>query len=79
MITVAVSDTFFKPLVNLPAGTIYWRVKGDSTTSATSSFIITDVRIPLLIPYEPKIAEIRRPLPSVASGNRRFRVYNCRG
>ena len=63
MITVAVSDTFFKPLVNLPAGTIYWRVKGDSTDfSATSSFIITDVRIPLLIPYEPKITEIRRPL-----------------
>lgn len=63
MITVAVSDTFFKPLVNLPAGTIYWRVKGDSTDfSATSSFIITDIRIPLLIPYVPKITQVRRPL-----------------
>jgi Concanavalin A-like lectin/glucanases superfamily len=63
LITIAVSDTFFSPLVNLPAGTIYWRVKGDSTAySTTGSFVITDVRIPLLIPYEPKITQVRRPL-----------------
>jgi hypothetical protein len=63
MITIAVSDTFFKPLVNLPPDTIYWRIKGDSTAfSATGSFIITDIRIPVLIPYVPKITQVKRPL-----------------
>ena len=63
MITIAVSDTFFKPLVNMPPDTIYWRIKGDSTAfSATGSFIITDIRIPVLIPYVPKITQVKRPL-----------------
>ena len=63
LITTTVSDTFFNPLVNLPPDTIYWRVKGDSTAfSATGSFILEDIRVPLLIPYEPKITQVRRPL-----------------
>jgi fibro-slime domain-containing protein len=63
MIMVPVSDTFFKPLVNLPADTIYWRVKGDSTAFSTAGFfIIGDVRIPVLIAYEPAITQVRRPL-----------------
>ncbi len=62
MITVAVSDTFFKPLVNLPFDTIYWRVKGDSTAFSTGSFIIYLDTVPELVRFNGATISESRPV-----------------
>ncbi len=50
LISMGVTDTTFTCPVNLPFGTIYWRVKeATSSYSATASFKLIDSRIPKLI------------------------------
>ncbi len=53
LIFVSVSDTQYTSAIDLPVDTIFWRVRADSSAwSETSSFIITDARIPVLIANE---------------------------
>ncbi len=62
IITVPVVDTFYTPSIDLPIGTIYWRVKSDvSSWSQTGSFVILDNRVPALIPYTPDITNNTTP------------------
>ena len=48
-------DTFFLPLVNLPLGDIYWRVRSDlnAKPSLADHFFIQNDSIPVLIPIQP--------------------------
>jgi hypothetical protein len=49
LISAPVADTFYQTITDLPLGTIYWRVKSDSSEySAVSSFTINDGRIPVI-------------------------------
>jgi len=59
---IQVSDTFFRPLVDLPVRTIYWRVRTEPfpVYSAFSSFVVQDSTVPLLIPYRPNPTYERR-------------------
>ncbi len=53
VINVAVADTFYACTVDLPYGTIYWRVKTDiSTWSLVSSFHILNDMVPVIIPHQ---------------------------
>jgi hypothetical protein len=65
IISVPTADTFFTPLVNLHFNTYYWRV-GDyadnSNWSTTSSLIIQDSLVPMLIPYSPDPTINRKPV-----------------
>ncbi|HUI92323.1 MAG TPA: LamG-like jellyroll fold domain-containing protein [Chitinivibrionales bacterium] len=59
-------DTTYQVPIDLPVDTIYWQVIAginDSTMyySEIGSFVIQDPRVPLLIPYEPKVTQERRP------------------
>ena len=56
-------DTFYKPLADLPVGTMSWRVKsaGGSHYSPADTFVIQNDSIPLLIPVFPDTQSIRRP------------------
>jgi len=55
LISAPVTDTFFQTeSIDLPLGTIYWRVKGSEASeySEVNSFTIIDGRIPVTEPYE---------------------------
>ena len=67
IITTATSDTSFRPGVDLPIDTIFWRVMAgvnDTLTyySVVGSFLIQDPKVPLLIPYVPKVTMERKPI-----------------
>jgi len=67
IISTATSDTSFMPSVNLPFDTIFWRVMAgvnDTLTyfSDVGSFLIQDPKVPLLIPYVPKVTLERKPV-----------------
>jgi hypothetical protein len=63
ILALPLSDTFYTPQTDLPIDTIYWHVKADSTWySETGVLHIVDTRIPMLIPYEPKVTGERRPV-----------------
>ncbi len=52
IVNVPVVDTFYTSQIDLPHGSIFWRVKSDiSTWSKSSSFVILDNRVPVLIPH----------------------------
>jgi hypothetical protein len=62
--TVPLGDTFYQPTVNLPYGTIYWRVgKGADASlwSITSSFTIQDPSVPAIVRVAPDPTRNRRP------------------
>lgn len=60
-VLLAVSDTSYTCATDLPIGNIYWRVRGDdSEFSSTGTFEIKDIRIPKIIPVEPKLTENQR-------------------
>lgn len=62
LITTPVTDTQYTPEADLPFGKTYWRVKSDdSEYSAVSSFNLKDYRVPLLIPYVPKLTNETQP------------------
>lgn len=64
IISIPTSDTSYTPLINLPYGTIFWRVSSESDTtrwSVISSFTIIDSLTPLLISYTPDSTINRRP------------------
>jgi len=53
IITSPVSDTFLTPMVNLPIGLIFWRVKSDlnATFSSVGQFEIVTDTLPFLISF----------------------------
>ena len=62
IVNVPIADTTYTPQIDLPYGTIYWRVKSDiSTWSYSSSFVILDNRVPVLIPHESPVQLPRIP------------------
>ncbi len=64
MYTIPISDTFYQPTVNLPYGTVYWRVGDNADTalwSTVSSFIVQDPFVPVLVPVTPAPSRNRRP------------------
>lgn len=62
IVYVSVNDTTYTPTIDLLIDTIYWRVKADeSDWSDTSSFILKDNRIPLLIQYQPDLTNETKP------------------
>lgn len=64
LVTIPLSDTFFMPAVNLPLGTVYWRVGNgadSSVWSRISSINILDPRVPMLIPMVPDTQVNRKP------------------
>jgi hypothetical protein len=67
IIRATTSDTVFIVLADLPINTIYWQVIAainDSLKyySELGSFVIQDPRIPILIPYQPKVTQERKPV-----------------
>ncbi len=57
-----VSDTFLVPAADLPFGTIYWRVKSDSTGwSSIGSFSIEPDSIPVLVRFDGVTVSSVRP------------------
>lgn len=63
-ISVPTSDTSYLPTVDLPFGTIWWRVGNDTSSSlwsTSSSISILDTTIPLIIPYSPDPTRNRKP------------------
>jgi hypothetical protein len=65
-IRTPVADTSYKVPVDLPIDTIYWQVVAginDSLViySEIGSFVVQDPRVPVLIPYVPKVTENTRP------------------
>ena len=67
LINIPTADTFFIPNADLPVDTIFWRVIAginDTSTcfSSIGSFLIQDQRVPLLVPYEPKVTLERKPV-----------------
>jgi hypothetical protein len=64
LVSVPLTDTSYAPSVNLPIGTVYWRVGNDadpSIWSAISSITILDSNVPLVIPYVPDPTRNRKP------------------
>lgn len=62
LVNALFSDTFFVCQEEFPLGMIYWRVNGDdSEFSNVNSFEVKDNRVPLLIPYMPKITHETQP------------------
>jgi hypothetical protein len=62
LITTPTSDTTYTPLVDLPAGTIYWQVTSDNNPSpSVDSFVIQDADIPIIIAYTPDPTKETRP------------------
>jgi hypothetical protein len=64
IVSLPQADTFYTPSVNLPFGTVFWRVGNDADTavwSDVSSLTIQDTTIPILIPYVPDPTRVRRP------------------
>jgi hypothetical protein len=68
-ITDALSDTFYVPMVNLPAATFFWRVKSDlnAAYSVPDTFVIASDSIPLIHPMAPDTQQTRRPTFSWSS------------
>jgi hypothetical protein len=68
VISTSVSDTFFVPTSDLPAGTYYWRVGSSTDTvfwSTTDSyFTIQETTVPMPVLYGPDTTNNRRPLLS---------------
>ncbi len=67
IISVATADTSFRPGADLPIDTIFWRVMAGVNDTLTyfsdiGSFLIQNPKVPLLIPYEPKVTLERKPL-----------------
>jgi fibro-slime domain-containing protein len=63
LVNVQVADTFFACTTDVPINTIYWRVQADSSEfSAPGSFIVKDGRIPIIIPYTPKLTKEKTPI-----------------
>jgi hypothetical protein len=65
IVSIPTSDTFYTPTVNLPYGSIYWRVCNDKDTSHwsnISTFTILDSIVPLIIPYSPDPTRNRKPV-----------------
>jgi hypothetical protein len=66
LISLATADTFFRPLADLPADSLFWQVianVNDTFTcySSVGSFLIQDSTVPILIPYVPKVTLQRQP------------------
>jgi hypothetical protein len=60
---VDVSDTTFTPTADLPLDTIYWKVITDNNgASRTSVCIIQEPGVPIIIPFNPEIMSMRRPV-----------------
>jgi hypothetical protein len=56
LVQLAVADTAFRPLADLPYGEIFWRVSANplgGLYSRTETFTIIDTRVPVLVPYTP--------------------------
>ncbi len=63
VINVPVVDTFYTTQLDLPFGTIYWRVKSNiSNWSKVSSFLLLDNRVPVLIPHESPTQQVQPTL-----------------
>lgn len=57
------ADTFTTLLADLPIDTIYWRVKiNDYSFSPPNSFIVLDPRVPMIIPFKPKVINYQTPI-----------------
>ena len=66
ILQVPLVDTSYQTPVDFPIDTIYWQVVAtinDSTKyySELGVFIVQDARIPLLIPYQPKVTDEKKP------------------
>ncbi len=61
IIALPMEDTSYTPALDLPLGSIYWRVRADDGEYSSSSFVILDIRIPILVPYTPELTLERRP------------------
>lgn len=64
IISTPLADTSYTPLVDLPVGTIYWKVKSDLSDnySVPDTFVILSDTIPLLYTFNGVITTNRRPL-----------------
>jgi len=63
-ITSPTADTFYQPLLDLPVGTIYWRVESNANPGSFSmvdSFIIQDATIPQIISSIPSPTQQKKP------------------
>ncbi len=63
ILTVPVSDTFYTPLIDLPAATLYWRVKSNLSPQYSESEVvhIQPDSIPFLYRFNGDTAHVLRP------------------
>jgi hypothetical protein len=63
-VSLAVTDTFFTPLSDLPYGMLYWKVKSDvyDEYSPSSTFYIQPDTIPFLYSFNGSVVSDARPL-----------------
>ena len=62
LISTPLADTAYTPLVDLPVGAIYWKVKSDLIYSLPDTFLILSDTIPLLYAFNGATINNRRPL-----------------
>jgi hypothetical protein len=64
LISDVTADTFYQPLVNLPIGPVYWRVRSTagSQFSIIDTFTVQNDSVPVLIPISPDTQSTRRPV-----------------